>query len=92
MATARLEARISTEQKAHFAAAAALEGQTLTRFVVEAVQAAADEALERHTTIRLSEAATVQFLEALANPIGPNDYLRAAAADYHEAMKSVDRR
>lgn len=92
MAMQRLEARISTEQKEHFLDAAALRGQTLTAFIVEAAQAAADETIERHRVIKLSRAASIQFLEALANPPGPNEHLRAAFDDYNGAMKTVDRR
>lgn len=92
MAMQRLEARISTEQKEHFLDAATLRGQTLTAFIVEAAQAAADATIERHRVIKLSKAASIQFLEALANPPGPNERLRAAAADYNKFVKTIERR
>lgn len=92
MTMQRLEARITAEQKEHLLDAAALQGKTLTAFVVDAAQAAADETIERHRVIKLSRAASIQFLEALANPPGPNERLRAAFDDYNEAMKTVDRR
>lgn len=92
MVAQRLEARVSAEKKQRIAQAAALRGQTITAFIVEAAEAAAEETLERHRVIRLSQAATIQFFEALDNPPGPNDRLRAAAADYNEFIKTTERR
>ena len=92
MTMQRLEARITAEQKEHFLKAVALRGQTLTAFVVEAAEAAADETVERHRVLRLSRGASIQFLEALANPPERNERLRAAFERYHETMKTVERR
>lgn len=46
----RLEARISPEQKALLERAAALEGRSLTDFVVASAQAAAHETIRRYGT------------------------------------------
>jgi uncharacterized protein (DUF1778 family) len=80
----RLEARISPEQKALFQRAADLSGRSLTDFVVSSVQAAAEEAIERHQIIRLSARDSLIFAEAILNPPEPNENLRAAAARYRE--------
>ena len=90
MAMQRLEARITAEQKEHFLDALTLRGQTLTAFIVEAAQVAADDAVERHRVLRLSRAASIQFLEALANPPEPNEQLRAAFEHHHETMETVE--
>ena len=66
--TARLEARISTELHATLKRAAALQGRTLTDFVVTAVQEAAQLAIERAEVIGLSQADSERFAEALLAP------------------------
>jgi uncharacterized protein (DUF1778 family) len=80
----RLEARISPEQKALFQRAADLTGRSLTDFVVSSVQAAAEEAIERHQVIRLSARDSLIFAEAILNPAEPNEHLRAAAERYRK--------
>lgn len=82
----RLEARISREQKALFQRAAALQGRTLTDFVVASVQEAATRALAEADVIRLNEAASRAFAEALLMPREPNERLRAAAQRYAETF------
>ena len=51
---ARLEARISAEQKALFERAAALQGQSLTVFLVQSAQAAAEEMIRNREIIALT--------------------------------------
>jgi uncharacterized protein (DUF1778 family) len=48
--------------------AAALQGRTMTDFVVTAVQEAAQLAIERAEVIRLSQADSQRFAEALLEP------------------------
>lgn len=78
----RLEARISPEQKALFERAAALSGQTLTAFVVDRLQTAAEETIRTHEVIKLTPEASIQFVEALLDPPEPNERMRAAAERY----------
>jgi uncharacterized protein (DUF1778 family) len=75
----RLEARISTEQKALLERAAAVEGRSLTDFVVSAVHAAALETIQRYELMALTARDSMAFAEALTNPTEPNERLRAAA-------------
>ena len=79
----RLEARVSPEQKLLFQRAAMLRGQTLSDYVVNIVQQDAEETIHRHD-ITLSARDSRIFVDALLNPTGPNDALRAAFADYKE--------
>ena len=67
-ATARLEARISTDLHAMIKRAAEIQGRTLTDFVVSAVQLAAQEAIETAEVIRLSLADQECFAQALLAP------------------------
>lgn len=79
---ARIEVRITPKQKRLFERAAAIEGVTLTDFVISSMQRAATRALQEHTTIELSERSQRAFVEALMNPPEPNAALRAAAKTY----------
>lgn len=75
----RLEARISPDVKVLLQRAAALEGRSVTDFVVASAQAAARATIERHTLVELSVRDCSSFVEALLSPEEPNDRLRAAA-------------
>jgi uncharacterized protein (DUF1778 family) len=76
----RIEARVSPEQKALIERAAALEGRTLTEFVLQSSRAAAQDAIERHERLTLTTRDSAAFVEALLTPVAPNESLRAAAA------------
>ena len=84
---ARLEARISVEQKTVLQQAAALSGSTLSEFVVASAQEAARRVIQEHETIRLSRTEQIAFVTALLNPPAPNERLRQAAAAYRKQMR-----
>ena len=67
-ATARLEARISTELHAMLKRAAEIEGRTVTDFVIATVKAAAQQTIERGEIIHLALADQEAFAQALLNP------------------------
>ena len=79
---ARLEARITAEQKVVLQQAAALSGRTLSEFVVASAQEAAARIIREHETLRLSRAEQIAFVTALLDPPAPGDRLREAAAAY----------
>ena len=79
---ARLEARLSPEQKAMLQQAALLSGRTLSDFVVASAQEAATRVIQQHETIRLSRAEQIAFVTALLDPPAPGDRLRQAVATY----------
>jgi uncharacterized protein (DUF1778 family) len=83
----RLEARVSHETKALFQEAAALEGRSLTDFIVQSALENARrvirETREAHV-IRLNSEASRIFFEALLNPPRPNRKLREAARRYRK--------
>ncbi|MBI3977406.1 MAG: DUF1778 domain-containing protein [Chloroflexi bacterium] len=80
----RLEARVTSEQKALFQRAADLSGRSLSDFVIRSVQAAAEEAIRTHQVLELTARETEAFVAALENPPAPNERLRAAARRYVE--------
>ena len=78
--TARLEARISTDLHWMLKRAAEIQGRTMTDFVVAAVQAAAQHAIEEAEVIRLSRADQKRFAQALLSPPPPAPALERAFA------------
>jgi len=82
----RLEARITPEQKELLQQAAAIEGTSLTDFVVRSAQRAAEQTIRDHVTIALTARESQAFVEALLEPPAPNAALRAAAEQYRQAV------
>lgn len=74
----RLEARISQRQKEIFQKAAAIQGRSLSDFVVDAVQQKAEQVIHDHEIMVLTEEDRKVFFEALLNPPEPNEKLREA--------------
>jgi uncharacterized protein (DUF1778 family) len=80
----RLEARVTAEQKNLIERAAALQGRTVTDFVLTSVQDAARRAIEQHQQLELSVRDSEAFVEALLNPQPINDRLRDTIRRYRE--------
>jgi uncharacterized protein (DUF1778 family) len=81
----RLETRVTAEQKSLIERAAALQGRTLTDFVLTSVQDAARRAIEEHQQLELSVRDSEAFVDALLNPKPVNDRLRDTVRRYREA-------
>lgn len=64
----RLEARITVGQKALIEHAAALQGRSVTDFVLNAVQEAASRAIDEHQRLTLSVRDGRRFVQALLGP------------------------
>jgi uncharacterized protein (DUF1778 family) len=84
----RLEARITQEQKRLFVKAAALEGRSLTDFVVSSVQEAAMRTVRDYEILRLERQDQELFVAALLDSTPPGEALRAAAQRYKERAGS----
>lgn len=82
----RLEARLRPEQKRLLERAAALEGRSLTDFVLASAHAAALETIERHEMIALTARDSQFFVQALMHPPEPNERPRAAARRHRELI------
>ncbi|WP_372005433.1 DUF1778 domain-containing protein [Tistrella mobilis] len=80
----RLEARVSAEQKRLIEHAAALEGRSVTDFVLAAVQDAARRAIEDHRRIDLSLRDGEAFVRALTEPHPVNDRLMDTIRRYRQ--------
>ena len=79
---ARLETRITAEQKALFERAAALSGRSLTDFVIASTYEAAQRTLREHETMTLAGDDREAFVQALLKPSAPSPRLRKAVKRY----------
>ena len=80
----RLETRITPDQKRLIEHAAALQGRTLTDFVLTSVHDAARRAIEEHQHLSLSVRDSEAFVKALTEPQPVNDRLRETIRLYRE--------
>lgn len=87
-ASARVEFRPTPDQKQLFERAAALQGRTLTEFLVASAEENARRVLRDHEVVELSEQARTDFMNALMNPPAPNAKLRQLAARYEQEVES----
>ena len=84
----RLNIRISPEIKDRVARAAHILGQDLTEFTSSTLSRHADEILDNHEQILLSESDYNFFLAELEKPATkPSDYARKAMEDYRRVFK-----
>lgn len=91
--TARIEARISEEQKALFVRAAELTGRSLTDFVLASAHENATRTLRDHEAMVLSVRDRETFVAALLDAPAPAPRLRKAVRRYKEQQRhGVDAR
>ncbi|MBZ9990113.1 DUF1778 domain-containing protein [Mesorhizobium sp. BH1-1-5] len=81
----RLETRVTADQKSLIEHAAALQGRTVTDFVLTSLQEAARRAIEEHERLELSIRDSRAFVDALVNPKPVNDRLRDTVRRYRQA-------
>ena len=81
----RLETRVTADQKSLIEHAAALQGRTVTDFVLTSVQDAARRAIEEHQRLDLSVRDRQAFVDAQINPQPVNDRLRDTVRRYRQA-------
>jgi uncharacterized protein (DUF1778 family) len=80
----RLEARVTHEQKEVLQQAAALEGTSLTDFIVRSAQRAAEQTIRDHSLLVLTSRESQSFVQALLDAPAPNAALRSAAEHYQK--------
>ncbi len=81
----RLETRLSAEQKALIERAAALQGRTITDFVLASAQDAARRTIEEHMRLELSVRDSRAFVEAMLSPQPINGRLAETVRRYRDA-------
>lgn len=80
----RLETRVTSDQKRLIEHAAALQGRTVTDFVLNSVQEAAHRAIEQHQHLALSIRDSEAFVKALTAPRPVNKRLHDTVRRYRE--------
>lgn len=83
---ARLEIRLTREQKWLVERAAAARGASVAEFARQAMQAAAVAAVTEQEVLRLSAADQEAFAAALIEPGRPNERLMSAYEKYRERV------
>ena len=84
---ARLEARVSSDQKDFFQRAATLTGRTLSELVIDSTQEAAAKIVQEHEVIRLSREEQVAFVNALLTDAEPGGRIKQAVLDYRQKAR-----
>ena len=84
---ARLEARVSSDQKDFFQRAASLTGRTLSELVIDSTQEAAARIVQEHEVIRLSREEQVAFVRALLAPSEPGARIDKAVRSYRQKTR-----
>ncbi|CAA6676952.1 MULTISPECIES: DUF1778 domain-containing protein [unclassified Lentimonas] len=87
--TERLVARINPQEKALIQKAAEIEGRNVARFVVQNAVERARKVIQEAETIRLNEAESREFVEALlAPPRKPTPAFKRAFKAYRDTVIS----
>ena len=81
---ARLETRVTADQKRLIERAAALQGRSVTDFVLTSVQDAAQRAIEQSQRLDLSLRDSEAFVAALLNPQPVNQRLAETVRRYRQ--------
>lgn len=81
----RLETRVTADQKRLIEHAAALQGRSVTDFVLSSLQDAARRAIEEHQHLELSVRDSQAFVQALFEPRPVNERLRDTVHRYRES-------
>jgi len=86
--SARIETRVSSEQKELIERAAAYTGRTVSDFVVAHVEVAAKKVIEEHERLRLDQTQSRILVEALLSAKKPNKNLKLAMENYRKRVES----
>jgi len=87
--SARIETRVSQEQKELIERAAAVSGRTVSEFVLAHAEVAAKRVIEEQEKLHLDQVQSRILIDALLTPKKPNKKLKLAMEDYR---KQVERR
>jgi uncharacterized protein (DUF1778 family) len=80
--TYRFDARLNEQQRLLIERAADLEGRTVTDFVIQSAQTAAERTIETRGMLVLTARESQAFADAILNPAEPGPVLRKAARAY----------
>jgi uncharacterized protein (DUF1778 family) len=84
----RIDFRPTPGQKALFEQAAALEGQTLTEFLIRSAEERARRVLDHHEVMQLRREDATRFVSLLIDAPSPTERLRDAFKRHDEEVES----
>lgn len=82
----RFNARLLDEQKALIERAAAITGQSVSKFIMSSAEHAAEQTIREHDMISLSARDSQTVMEALLHPAAANDALLRALERHRELV------
>jgi uncharacterized protein (DUF1778 family) len=86
--SARLETRVSPEQKELIERAAAYSGRSVSDFVVANVEVAAKKVVDEYERLHLNQEQSRTLVDALLAPKRPNKKLRCAMENHRKRVES----
>ena len=86
--TARIETRVSLEQKELIERAAAYLGRSVSDFVITNVELAAKQVVDEYERLHLDREQSRALVEAMLLPPLPNQRLKKAAERHRKQVKS----
>ncbi|MDU5452198.1 DUF1778 domain-containing protein [Pseudescherichia vulneris] len=75
----RIDLRLTDDDKSIIEEAAALTNQSVTQFMLTSASERAAEVIEQHRRVILNDESWNRVMEALGNPLSPNEKLNRAA-------------
>lgn len=85
----RINLRLATDSKHKLERAAALEGKTVSKFILDNSIAKAEQTIARHDTMQLSQQDALRFLQALSEPVTFNAKLTDALTQHGKEVTSL---
>lgn len=86
--SARIETRVSREQKELIERAAAVTGRTVSEFVLAHAEVAAKRVIQEHEKLHLDQAQSRVLIDALLTSKKPSKKLKLAMEDYRKRVES----
>jgi len=86
--SARIETRVTQEQKELIERAAKVSGRSVSDFVIAHVEVAAKKIIEEYEKQRLDQVQSRILVDALLSPKKPNKNLKLAMQDYRRRVES----
>jgi len=82
----RVEARVTSETKALLSRAAAIQGRSVTDFMVQSTVEAALRVIREHEYLDFSQRDRMAFVEAVLHPASPGERLKRAAQRHRKTL------
>ena len=86
--TARIETRVSLQQKELIERAAAYLGRSVSDFMIANAETAAKQVVDEYERVKLDREQSRVLVEALLTPKSPNKRLREAAENHRKQVRS----